>query len=251
MSLLVTFHLKNLTLPSPPSTLILSSHALPDVVDPTVRLAFVLRVMRYVSFHPWGSLRADGNRRKSSVQRIIDTLWQSDGAPPFTAGGGVLWQPVIFSAKRRLRVGTQCLRRQLQPGERFAWMASRLPAVPYHMLDTAKLSSKLDVDITERLAIAISRGDDSLEVLFDCRFLVRFDLSQIPETLVGALQKYQETGVNVRIKPHTKYYWPKVVLQKPSYPDTTYATLMDNGQIDTFGYSPWVTTEYIRLLDAT
>lgn len=247
----VTFHLKNLTLPSPPSTLILSSHALPDVVDPTVRLAFVLRVMRYVSFHPWGSLRADGNRRRSSVQRIIDTLWQSDGASPFTAGGGVLWQPVIFSAKRRLRVGTQCLGRQLQPGERFAWMASRLPAVPYNMLDTAKLSSKLDVDITERLAIAISRGDYSLEVLFDCRFLVRFDLSQISETLVEALQKYQETGVKVRIKPHTKYYWPKVVLQKPSYPDTTYATLMDNGQIDTFGYPPWVTMEYIRLLDAT
>lgn len=247
----VTFHLKNLTLPSPPSTLILSSHALPAIVDPTVRLAFVLRVMRYVSFHPWGSLRADGNRRRTSIQRIIDTLWQSDGAPSFTAGGGVLWQPAIFSAKRRLRVGTQCLGRQLQPGERFAWMASRLPAVPYYMLDTATLSSKLDIDITERLVVAMSRGDDSLEVLFDCRFLVRFDLSQIPEKLVGALRKYQETGVNVRIKPHAKYYWPKVVLRKPSYPDTTYATLMDNGQIDTFGHAPWVTMEYIRLLDAT
>ncbi|KAG2364512.1 PP-loop family-domain-containing protein [Suillus spraguei] len=233
----VTLHLKNLTLPSPPSTLILSSHALPAIVDPTVRLALVLRVMRYVSFHPWGSLRADGNRRRTSIQRIIDTLWQSDGAPSFTAGGGVLWQPAIFSAKRRLRVGTQCIGRQLQPGERFAWMASRLPA--------------LDVDITERLVMAMSRGDDSLEVLFDCRFLVRFDLSQIPVELVEALRNYQETGVNVRIKPHTRYYWPKVVLQKPSYPDTTYATPMDDGQIDTFGHAPWVIMEYIRLLDAT
>ncbi|KAG2146892.1 PP-loop family-domain-containing protein [Suillus bovinus] len=247
----VTFHLKNLTLPSPPSTLILSSHALPAIVDPTVRLALVLRVMRYVSFHPWGSLRADGNRRRTSIQRIIDTLWQSDGAPPFTAGGGVLWQPAIFSAKKRLRVGTQCLGRRLQLGERFAWMASRLPAVPYNMLDTAILPSKLDIDVTERLASATSRGDDFLEVLFDCRFLVRFDLSQIPEELVEALRKSQETGVNVRIKPHTKYYWPKVVLRKPSCVDIAYATLMDNGQIDTFGHAPWVTMKYIRLLDAT
>jgi hypothetical protein len=118
-------------------------------------------------------------------------------------------------------------------------------------LDTATLSSKLDIDITERLATAMNLGDDSLEVLFDCRFLVRFDLSQVPEKLVGALRQYRETGVNVRIKPHTKYYWPKVVLRKPSFPDTTYATLLDNGQIDTFGYAPWVTMEYIRLLDAT
>ncbi|KAG1756314.1 PP-loop family-domain-containing protein [Suillus paluster] len=247
----VTFHLKNLTLPSPPSTLILSSHALPAVVDPTVRLAFVLRVMRYVSFHPWGSMRADGNRRRTSIQRIIDTLWQFDGAPPFTAGGGVLWQPAIFSAKKRLRVGTQCLGRQLQPGERFAWMASRLPAVPYHVLDTATLPPKLDVDVTERLATAINRGNPSLEVLFDCRFLVRFDLSQVPEELVDALRKYQETGVNVRIRPHTKFYWPKVVLRQPSCPDTIHATLLDDGQIGTFGRAPWVSMEYIRLLDAT
>ncbi|OJA15751.1 hypothetical protein AZE42_05260 [Rhizopogon vesiculosus] len=247
----VTLHLKNLTLPSPPGTLVISSHALPAIVDPTVRLAFVLRVMRYVSFHPWGSLRADGNRRKSSIQRIIDTLWRSDGAPPFTAGGGVLWQPAIFSAQRRLRVGTQCYDLKLYPGERRAWIACRLPAVPFHALTTSPLPPKLDIDITERLVHAMSRGDDSLEVLFDCRFLVRFDLSQIPEELVGALKDYQKTGVNVRIKPWTKFYWPKVLLQQPLCKDTVYAAMMEDGRIDTLGYRPWISMEYIRLLDAS
>lgn len=251
MGFIVTLHLKNLILPSPPGTLILSSHALPAIVDPTVRLALVLRAMRYVSFHPWGSLRADGNRRKSSIQRVIDTLWRSTGAPPFTVGGGVLWQPAIFSAKRQLRVGTQCYDLQLYPGERRAWIVSRLPAVPYHALETSALSSKLDVDITERLVTAMSSGNDSLEVLFDCRFLVRFDLSQIPEELVGALQNYKETEVNIRIRPRTKFYWPKVLLRQPRCPDTLYAVLKEDGQTDTFGRQPWISMEYIRLLDAT
>ena len=251
MDFIVTLHLKNLTLPSPPGTLVLSSHALPAIVDPTVRLAFVLRVMRYVSFHPWGSLRADGNRRKTSIQRIIDTLWRSDGAPPFTAGGGVLWQPAIFSAKRRLRVGTQCYDLQLYPGERRAWIACRLPAVPYHALDTSPLHPKLDIDVTERLLTAMRCGNDCLEVMFDSRFLVRFDLSQIPEELVGALRNYKETGANLRIKPRTKFYWPKVLLRRPLATDTVYGTLMEDGQTDTFGRRPWISMEYIRLLDAT
>jgi tRNA(Ile)-lysidine synthase len=251
MIFIVTLHLKNLTLPSPPGTLILSSHALPAIVDPTVRLAFVLRVMRYVSFHPWGSLRADGNRRKSSIQRIIDTLWRSEGAPPFTAGGGVLWQPAIFGAKRRLRVGTQCYDLQVHPGERRAWIACRLPAVPYHALQNSELPPKLDIDITERLVTAMRCGNDSLEVLFDCRFLVRFDLSQIPEELVGALRNYEERGVSLRIKPRTKFYWPKVLLRQPLCIDTTYAALTEDGQTDTFGRRPWISMEYVRLLDAT
>jgi len=248
---IVTLHIKNLVLPSPPGTLLLSSHALPTIMDPTVRLALVLRVMRYVSFHPWGSLRADGNRRKSSIQRIIDTLWRSDGAAPFTAGGGVLWQPAIFSAKRRLRVGTQCYDFQLHAGERRAWIASRLPAVPYHALETSVLSPKLDVDVTERLVTAMSRGHHTLEVLFDCRFLVRFDLSQIPEELVSTLQTYEKTGASVRIKPRTKFYWPKVLLRQPCCPDIMYAALMEDGQTDTFRRQPWISMEYIRLLDAT
>jgi len=60
-----------------------------------------MRIMRYVSFQPWGSVRADGNRRVHTIQRIVDQIWAPDphaaNLSHFVAGSGVLWSPVLIN----------------------------------------------------------------------------------------------------------------------------------------------------------
>jgi hypothetical protein len=68
------------------------------------------------------SLRAD------DIWRIIDTLWWFEGAPPFAAGGGALWQPARGNSER----AHHCYDLQVHRARRRAWIARRLPAVPYY-----------------------------------------------------------------------------------------------------------------------
>ncbi|EGN99571.1 hypothetical protein SERLA73DRAFT_106177, partial [Serpula lacrymans var. lacrymans S7.3] len=123
-----TTHLKQQSLQSPISTFLLSTHNLSSITDNAIQRAMVLRIMRYVSFHPWGSIRADGNRRRSSIERIINVIWsrQPSNTRPasFTAGGGVLWSPTILAPDGRLKkIGNRTQTYLMKPGDRFAWLA--------------------------------------------------------------------------------------------------------------------------------
>ncbi|KAF9227747.1 hypothetical protein BS17DRAFT_694552 [Gyrodon lividus] len=249
----VTSHLRVCALSSPTGTLLLSSSKLSDITDNDVRFAIILRVMRYVSFHPWGSVRADGDRRQSGIRRIAKFLWtpnpQADQIKRFTAGGGVLWTPAIFNPGKPLRVGNQCLQPPLRSDDQLCWLASRIPPFFKNPQEGAGSSSRLTVELTERLGAAMD-SDMPFEVLYDCRFLLCIVPTQMPKHLKSILRNQDKT-VSVKIIPFTNYYWPKVVLQRESYPDQVLAVLNQKGAVDTMGSPPWISMRWVRLLDAT
>ncbi|KAH7929670.1 adenine nucleotide alpha hydrolases-like protein [Leucogyrophana mollusca] len=262
----VTTLIKKHTLPSPPSTFLLSTHSLSAIADPTVQSALVLRIMRYISCYPWGSVRADGNRRSASIRRIINNLWTRDpfATPlkPFTAGSGVLWSPAIFNAERPVRIGDQYLKCKLQPGDRFAWLASRLPLSAANKTQEVEFPSDVDIDITDRLVSAqrkmiLGKNDGGiLEVLFDCRFLLRFDLRQLPDSIMEVLKTRRlhldrKALATVRILPFSRFCWPRVILRQSEHPDIELATLDSDGSCrHAEGSRPWIAMEWIRILDA-
>lgn len=251
----VTSHLTKCALPSPTGTLLLSSIKLRDITDPDVRFAFVLRAIRFVSFHPWGSLRADADRRKSSVHRIVRALWSSDLQPfqikKFTAGGGVLWSPAIFNPNKPLRVGNQCFHSTLQPDDHFCWLASRIPPFSKNPQQGAGSPIGLTIDLTNRLRAVMSSDApaDPLQILYDCRFLLRIDPSQMPTYVNSALQKHDKTA-SIKVLPFTQYYWPKVVLQRESHPDQILAVLQENATAGAMGSPSWISIQWVRPLDA-
>lgn len=60
-------------IPSPPSTLAVKNALPPEDVD--VRHAILLRILRYVSPRPWGSLKAEAGRRGASLSRMEPMVW--------------------------------------------------------------------------------------------------------------------------------------------------------------------------------
>ncbi|TFK76242.1 adenine nucleotide alpha hydrolases-like protein, partial [Pluteus cervinus] len=198
-------------LPSPQGTCLLSSRALATVQDPLVRASMLLRIMRYVSFHPWGSLRADGNRRRSSLHQIIGNLWNPNpfdsGLSLFVAGGGVLWSPVIFR-EGKIKTYERVNNIGIGPGDTPAWLASRQPPIHKRAMAIADRPNPLVLDITDDLLWQISnRASASWEVLYDFRFLLHFDLDKIPQPLIEAIQ----SGARIIIRPYTRWYWPHVL----------------------------------------
>ncbi|KAF8447804.1 PP-loop family-domain-containing protein [Boletus edulis BED1] len=239
----VTSHLTQHVLPSPIGTLLLSSTKLLGITDPDVRFALVLRVIRYASFHPWGSLRADADRRRSSIHRIVSALWASDPqksqTKKFTAGGGVLWTPAIYNPNKSLRLGNQCLHATLHPGDHFCWLASRVPPFSKNPQQGAGSPTKLVIDLTERLKATII--SDPLQVLYDCRFLLRIDPLQMPTHVKSSL----DDTASIKVLPYTHYYWPKVVLQHESHPDQVLAVPNEDGIPQS-----WISIQWVRPLDA-
>lgn len=252
----VTEQLRNCVLPSPPGTLLLPSSKLFTVEDPEVRFAMVLRAMRYISFHPWGSTRADGDRRRASIHRIMNYLWPVE--PPaisprkFTAGAGVLWTPVLYSHNKGFKAHCKSQRHlgQLDSAQS-AWLVSRLPPFFKNPQEGAGSASRLFVDLTKQFVLANAASRDALQVLYDCRFLVGFDLTQMPNFVRNALNSVRDQPISIKILPHTDYFWPKVVLQQGSSPDLVLAVLNKKGEVDTLDSSCWVSMEWVRSLDAT
>ena len=248
---IVTSHLTQHALPSPTGTILLSSTELLDITDPDVRFALVLRVIRYVSFHPWGSLRADADRRKSSINRIVRALWDpASQINKFTAGGGVLWTPAIYNPTKSLRVGNQCLHSTLGLDDRFCWLASRVPPFSKNPQQGTGSSTQLVIDLTERLAAAMISPSDPIQVLYDCRFLLRIDPLQMPTHVKSALEEPDRTA-SIKVVPFTPYFWPKVVLQRKDCPGQVLAMPRENGTVNATGTSSWISIQWIRPLDAT
>lgn len=60
-------------IPSPPSTLAVKTARPPEDVD--VRHAILLRILRYVSPRPWGSIKAEAGRRGASLSQMELMVW--------------------------------------------------------------------------------------------------------------------------------------------------------------------------------
>lgn len=271
MYLLVDRHLKRRTIPSPTGTFILSMHNLSAIRDDTVRSAMVMRILRYVSFQPWGSVRADGNRRRNSIQDIVNYIWtpdpQAHNIPFLVAGSGVLWRPVVIrgsadsNGRDRITVPKSNLASvSLKEGDRFGWLATRQP--PYdkrirYTPDGKQQEDPLHVDLTDTLNKAQQEGNtrQPLEILYDCRFILRFDLAKMPSDIRVSLAVGRS---KILVEPRTRWYWPHVLWSRPGRPDDNIAMVQDaqekhwvSPQLAEGEKSDWISIEFIRTLDAT
>ncbi|KAH8826899.1 PP-loop family-domain-containing protein [Flagelloscypha sp. PMI_526] len=183
--------------------------------NPAVLAETISLVLRYLSPHPWGSPAAQSHRRSSSISRICATLLHNDNpfqkglVARFCAGSGVDWYPV--GLVEDANSGTTILTNRdkvhawirMQKGPiKYAWMASRRTPL---LKDPA---DDLSINVTQAL-IKTRREDQvpALDVLFDNRFLVRFDFRKWDwmETIERDCKK-------VTIVPVTPLVWPQVVV---------------------------------------
>jgi len=150
-------------------------------------------------------------------EQIIKKLWApdpfKDGIGMFVAGGGILWTPVLVrgnlikTPERLARSG---------PGfdEVVGWLASRQPPINKRVMEARMMPNPLRVDITERLKRGLSEStQDIVDVLWDCRFLIRFNLSKMPPHLREDLANPASQN-RMFILPNTRWYWPKAVFQQ-------------------------------------
>ena len=196
--------------PSPISSVVLSAAEFRSITEESVRLEVVRRVLKYVSPLPWGSPAAEAGRRVASLRRISDALAVGAEIPqaveqrrPMVAGGGVLWTPVLITEDGRMKFevkdqGMVC-------SHALAWLASR--QAPIRRLG----APGLEIDLTERVCSELRRPEaSSLEILYDCRFVLTIEPRLLPQEVISALQ----TGKSkLMITAHSRYFLPKLVVR--------------------------------------
>lgn len=231
----------------------------------------VLRIMRYASFHPWGSARADGNRRKSSISQIVEKLWSPNFIQSrlFVAGGGVLWTPVVVRGDS-IKTPDRVLASSIREDETFGWLASRQPPLHRRQQEARGLLNVLEIDVTHKIADAMRQqrlgGPPVVNILYDSRFLVTFDLEKIPD-LSAARILYPQSDERIWIYPSTRWYWPKIVWKSEKECAIIHSKIDEKrgavllgrqpgteGDINHWQNEPvsanWIKIEWIRSLDA-
>jgi len=227
-----------------------------SIQDPAVRTAMILRIMRYVSFHPWGSVRADANRRGRSLEQIVNRIWNpaasAKGIGRFMAGGGVVWIPVIVGTHGRIKTPDRVEKYVLKPEERRGWLASRESPLKKKTEGVTRFDP-LQLDLTERLVMCkADKGKKCLEVLYDCRFLLRFSMDKMPDDVWISITCPGRYG-EILVQPQSKWYWPKVVWRRPGILDEDLCSFdgsMDDHWTVKQTTQAWIDIEWIRPLDA-
>jgi len=206
----VTAYLSRFSVQSPPGTFILASDKLSTTpMDQLVQHTVILRILRYISPHPWGSTRAQAGRRRERLQRIVQRVWDPD--PPsktrrrFEAGGNVLWTPLRICQDGRLKF------EQPKRDERFGWLASRAPP-------PRPCKQDCDRDISTELLPPGRRA----EVLYDNRFLIMFRLEAVPPDDPVMTSLIQGSGT-VMLVLGGRWLWPQVVWRRKDKDDVVVA----------------------------
>lgn len=231
--------------------------ALLEITSPIVRQALVLRMVRYVSYEPWGSRRSEVGRRQESVKRLIRNLWDAESLRnrkniSFTVGSGVWWKPAFVTKHHLLRTVIQTF-----PIKDLVWFASRHPSIKS---PDAPVSDILRFPMTDelragRMAWEAKKGPKSMEFLWDRRFLICFRLDKMPQELSDALK----TNGGVVVKPRSPWFLPEIRF-KQNKEFTVLHTKIKPGPFTwqrewgTKHYkdteSDWITIEYIRPLSS-
>jgi hypothetical protein len=153
------------------------------------------------------------------MNQIIDKLWQPDPFRAkirmFVAGGGVLWTPVSVRGNQ-IKMSHEISRKGSPVDGKFGWLASRQPPLNWRDSRVRGLVSPSRVDVTQQLAKAVKEWRDGaspiIRVLYDCRFLVHFNIEKIPGNLAERLVRGEG---NIITRPHIRWrwYWPCVVAE--------------------------------------
>jgi hypothetical protein len=154
---------------------------------------------------------------------------------------------------------------RVSSSDRFGWFASRQPPFRKNVA-TGDAGDRLHIDLTGQicqLKKELKEGAQKdrttgamLEILYDCRFLLRFDVAKIPPELSMSLSVGRS---QILVKPHTRWYWPQVVWYGPGRydillrleGDETGSLVGPLQQPENAKSSDWISIEWIRTLDAT
>lgn len=253
-------------LPSFPGTFMISTDAISFALEQRIRRALILRILRYVSFYPWGSIHAEAKRRMARVDRIISRIGSLQfECSSFVAGAGVLWTPIITSSNKK-GLG-EVIASGAQSGKISGWLASRQPPMSGKRRDEPGTRSTLETDLTSHLrAIVLQQTGIKpiVEILWDHRYLVQFYLDRIPSHIAAGLLGYR---IRIKIDPNTPYFWPCIVQETGdvqhvlhSRIDDTQLTMLSSDDcqeptpsgaaIEQQVSSDWIHVKWIRPLDA-
>ncbi|KAF9651259.1 hypothetical protein BDM02DRAFT_3184741 [Thelephora ganbajun] len=201
--------LRDCTVPSPPSTILLSQDRLSRITNSFIQRSMVIRILRFVSPHPWGSHTAEGFRKSTGLDQIVASIFYSasNDTPrkrfAFSTGSHVLWTPVYVRPDGQLKYA--------KPGSGAdawveGWLASRSP--PYKCTNGPE---GLEIDVTS-LMLENRSSRDPVEVLYDNRFVLSFDPRAIPEQI---LERLQTSSGEHRLVVTTagKYFLPRLILR--------------------------------------
>lgn len=231
--------------PSHLGTLVLPQSLFQSAMNPLTQKALIERVLRYVSPDPWGSLRAQGFGRSSSIDRIMDNLQRPMTAttPAFVTGSHVLWQPGCYRNGKFKKTPPAV-------GDVPAWIASRQPPAKKNigLSQQGTASESLGPrDITQLVAGGMRRLDsdsssqDVIDILWDNRFRIRIRPSNVPKDIKAALDL---PDASLALEADEKWYQPRLVLRTgDSRIDIPFKTIQKS-------HSRWARIEFIRPLSS-
>ncbi len=204
-------------------------------MDPLIQHAIVLRILRYISSHPWGSTRAQAGRRRERLQHIVQRVWDPDPASKtrarFEAGANVLWTPLRICQDGRLK------HEQPRRGERFGWLASRAPP-------PRACKQDLDLDISAKM-LPPRQG---AKVLYDNRFLITFRLEAVPSGDPIMASVIEGSG-RVMLIPGGRWLWPRVVWRRQGEDDVVIAHI-SAPELDWYEPAPGMRRNYTTPLSS-
>ncbi|KAF9645300.1 hypothetical protein BDM02DRAFT_3189838 [Thelephora ganbajun] len=176
--------LRDCTISSPPSTILPSQDKLSQITNPSLQRSTVIQILRFVSPHPWGSHTAEGFRKLADLDWMAASIFDNGSndtsrkRSAFSTGSHVLRTPVYVRPDDQLK--------HAKPGSGAdgveGWLASRSPPYKY----TNGLEA-LEIDATFPMLENRSRRD-SVEDLYDNRFVLSFDPSATPEEVPDRLR---------------------------------------------------------------
>jgi tRNA(Ile)-lysidine synthase len=244
----VTQYLVRHTCHSPPSTILLRfPSSTRDFPPLPVQRSIILRILRYASPHPWGSLRAESNRRSASLDLIARHVWDdgSEDMPRkrFSAGSEVVWTPVVIKSDGTTRIddGTQPRAEVTARG----WLASRQK--PNRPQNGESPLGAHSVDLTSLFhSIQESQSREAHSLLFDCRFLIRLKPWLLP---IGVRRKICGAGGTVRIVPNGPWFLPMVISHIPGEGDTVLFDGTPGERREEPGLK-WIKVQFCRSLEA-
>ncbi|TFK30095.1 tRNA-lysidine synthetase [Coprinopsis marcescibilis] len=239
-------------LPSPVGTILLSqSDLMQYTLDPTLSMAFIRRILRYLSPEPWGSLRAELRQRSKRSKVIVRNLFTpiTANSLPFVSGSRVMWTPVVVRGGKIKDVASLRVHRDSRSGqeETLAWMASRQPeARKNEGLYADEIEKRQGQEVHDILSNTLkdpSRQQDTVEVLWDYRYRIRYTLGKMPSTIASHVLSPDNKVV---IQPYGKWYSPRVVLKMGKCGDEVELAKLEEGQAPS---QDWIKIDFIRSLD--